>query len=158
MTFDRRVEAGLWTAAVVLAALAAARAAPLVEVEPPGSRTPRRPVVTVPAESAAAWSRVIGARDPFRLERRPADVRYGAAPRIEAMVQRPPRPALVLQGILGGPPWRAVVEGLPGRTGGTVLAEGDSVGPLAVRLVTRDSIVIAGMDTTWVLRIRETWR
>lgn len=91
----------------------------------------------------------VSVADPFRLARRPPRVAFGTtlpnAP--------PPRPRLqlALDGIVGGPPWRAVLEGVPMHDGSTVVAAGDTIGGLTVRSIRRDTVVVWGMDTTWTL-------
>jgi len=64
-----------------------------------------------------------------------------------------PRPSLVLRGIVGGPPWDAIVEGIPNHDGAYVVRAGETVGALNVRSVRRDGVIIRGMDTTWTLRL-----
>jgi hypothetical protein len=66
---------------------------------------------------------------------------------------RPPKPALVLRGVLGGPPWTAVVEGIPGQSGTTVVRPGDVLSGLTIRSVQRAVVVVRGMDTTWTLTL-----
>jgi hypothetical protein len=100
--------------------------------------------------------------DPFRLSNRPALVRYDPAsetgspssPRLPA--PSPQRPVMTLKAIVGGPPWQAIIDGIPGRPPGTVVRAGESFDKLHARLVTRDSVVIQGQDTTWVLGFRKT--
>jgi hypothetical protein len=101
---------------------------------------------------------VIGDRDPFRLTREPSSVPYVAGH--EGWVAPPPapRPIVTLSGIVG-PPWEAVLEGVPGRAGSLVAAAGDTVsraplGLLVVRRVGRDTVVLVGTDTIWKLVVR----
>ena len=94
--------------------------------------------------------------DPFRLANEPASVRYepaadGAAPMAVAPVIRP---TLVLKAIIGGPPWQAVIDGIPGHPSGTVASAGARFDKLVVRSVSRDSVVVQGPDTTWTLGFR----
>jgi hypothetical protein len=56
-----------------------------------------------------------------------------------------------------GPPWQAVVEGIPGREGGVVVREGEVLGELRVRSIKRDTVVVVGFDTTWALAVRRPW-
>jgi hypothetical protein len=63
----------------------------------------------------------------------------------------PPKPRLVLRGILGGPPWDALIEGIPGREGSAVVRTGDKLAGLLIRSVRRDTVVVRGADTTWKL-------
>lgn len=99
--------------------------------------------------------------DPFRLSNRAAITRYD--PALEgpvsvsgASAMSPlPRPTLSLKAIAGGPPWQALVDGLPGQLAGTVVSAGDRFERLVVRAVTRDSVIVQSPDTTWVLGFRK---
>lgn len=66
----------------------------------------------------------------------------------------PPRPEPVLQGVVGGPPWQAIVAGIPGREGGVVVVPGDTVGGMKVRSVGRESAVLVAKDTTYSLTLK----
>jgi len=108
---------------------------------------------------AVLTSRIVG-NDPFRLDRKPADVAYGATP--DSIANRAtataaaPRPPLVLVGIVG-PPWRALVDGVPGHDGSLVLVAGQVVAGLRVRYVTATVATISTSDTTWHLTVKRTW-
>jgi hypothetical protein len=108
-----------------------------------------------PADSLA---RAAAARDLFRADRRPAPVAYdpvrGTAPAPDA----PPKPVLVLSGIIWGALPQAVIEGLPGVDGPRVMRVGDVVAGLKVRDIESNRVLIAGMDTTWSLTVREPWK
>ena len=97
--------------------------------------------------------------DPFRLANAPATVRYDPSNENGAIGSSggPPsrRPVMTLKAIVGGPPWQAVVDGIPGQPPGTVVRTGASFDKLRARVVTRDSVVIQGPDTTWVLSFRK---
>lgn len=94
--------------------------------------------------------------DPFRLSNSPPDARYDpaneSAQATRAFTPPPVRPTFVLRAIVGGPPWHAVVDGIPGQPAGTVTRQGAQFDKLVVRSVTRDSVIIQGPDTSWVLR------
>lgn len=103
-------------------------------------------------------SDLIISNDPFRLTNAPALVRYdpkaeSAAP-TTAVAAPPIRPVMTLKAIVGGPPWQAIVDGLPGQPPGTVVRAGNAFDRLVARAVTRDSVVLQGPDTTWVLSFR----
>jgi hypothetical protein len=155
-----RTERWLWGFAAVAALVAVGgfAATPTV-VERQGS--PARRAEASPEVNAAfalgnAAVQVV-TRDPFRLERRPADVPFGAAVVPPASQPgRPPRPLLQLSGV-SGPPWQAVLEGLPGHEAGILAREGDVFTDLTVRLIRPDSVVVDGADTTWVLTVRRAW-
>lgn len=100
--------------------------------------------------------------DMFRLANAPASVRYDPAsdgPAISgssAPVAPPPfRPAMTLKAIVGGPPWQAIIDGLPGQPPGTIARTGSTFDRLTVRAVTRDSVIVQGPDTSWVLAFRK---
>ena len=97
-------------------------------------------------------------RDLFRPQRRPSSVAYDPARLVVAEVPRAPKPALAVVGIVGGTGGSAVIEGFPGVDGWRVVYRGDVVAGLRIRTIGRDSVVIIGMDTVWVLRIREPWK
>jgi hypothetical protein len=112
-------------------------------------------------ESVDAAAGNIGDHDMFRLTREPARVPYdanreGAPPPPPA----PPRPPVSLSGIVG-PPWVAVLEGVPGHEGSLVARVGDTVSRapnalLVVRRVGRDTAIVSSTDTTWALGIHRS--
>lgn len=99
-------------------------------------------------------------RDPFRLSRRPSQVPFIADTLVAAVSAeaKPAAPALLLAGIVGGPPWAAIIEGVPGREGPVVVYRGDTLAGLRVRDVRSDRAVVSSVDTTWVLTIKRTWQ
>lgn len=102
--------------------------------------------------------------DPFRLDRRPSPVAFSAAPgSVNGMAftppppPPPPKPQLSISGLVG-PPWTALLDGVPGRDGPVSVRAGDRVGELRVRGVGPDGVVVVGMDTTWRLSLKRTWQ
>jgi hypothetical protein len=98
--------------------------------------------------------------DPFRLSNAASHVRYdpatdGAVAGGAVAPTPVPKPMLVLKAIVGGPPWQAVIDGIPGQPAGTVAVQGATFDRLVVRAVTRDSVVVQGADTSWVLSFRK---
>ena len=93
--------------------------------------------------------------DPFRLANRPAIVRYGSAPpasdRGVIAAPRDPRPTMTVRAIAGGPPWHALIDGMPGQSHPTLVRAGTKVERLTVRSINRDSVVLRDADTTLVL-------
>ncbi|MEO7086498.1 MAG: hypothetical protein ABI442_18860 [Gemmatimonadaceae bacterium] len=96
--------------------------------------------------------------DPFRLSNSAPTVRFsladgttivGAAP-----IAPPLRPAFVLKAIVGGPPWQAVIDGIPGQPPGTLAEPGKRFDKFVIRDVTRDSVIVQGPDTSWILSFR----
>lgn len=115
--------------------------------------------VSHPAESLYAAAVAIVESNPFRADRRPADVPFGAVASTTPPSPQPSRvrPPLLLRGVVVGGDWMAVIEGVPGHQGGLLVRRGDVVGtqeqPLRVRSIGRDTVVIQGSDTTWALTI-----
>lgn len=144
--------------ALLAGAVGVVRAVPHVHVTvpavwgtPPIGATPSRDSLAVLAERIANT-------DPFRLARAPASVAYGAAAATPAPppAPAPPKPPLVLSGIVG-PPWAALVDGIPGHATSVLLHAGDTVAALRVRAVTRTRVTLTGLDTTWSLVVHSPW-
>ena len=96
--------------------------------------------------------------NPFRLDRSPAAIAYNSGPVEPADVEpTPPKPHLLLTGILWGEEPSAIVEGLPGIEGARVLRVGESSGSIRIRRITRQDVTLVGMDTTWMLQVRKPW-
>lgn len=93
--------------------------------------------------------------DPFRLERRPASVAFSTTPIGPAVPQAPAAPTIhiALQGTIGGPPWQAILSGVPGHDGTTIVRSGDTLGGIAIRRVSRDSVIVRVKDSTWAVTL-----
>ena len=160
------LEVALWaTAAAALgAAMWAARWTPTARAEAMAIAAPESRTTTPDAAALGRWRDRVVARDPFRLLRRASPIAFTVAMPEQGlaaatMPMRPPKPALVLRGLVGGPPWEAVLDGVPGRERGVVARAGDVLGgtaELRVRRVGADGVVITGMDTTWRLTVGGT--
>lgn len=166
----RRMEALLW--ALALAVLLPGgtrwrRAEPAAEA-PPAARDaapaePRR----VPRERLASAAASVAGGNPFRLDRAPAPIGFQQPPApgmpgtFPGMAPYepppPPRPQLLVSGIVG-PPWQAMLEGVPGREGAVVVRQGEVLGELRIREITRSVVVVASPDTTWRLTVRTPWQ
>jgi hypothetical protein len=156
--------AALWTTAGVgaVAAVRGWREA----TSPQGVRlTPQRPSASVPRLSSPDTLRMAASmiveRDPFRVDRRPSTVAFrtdleGAAP--PPPPPKPPRPALSLAGIIGGPPWEALLVGIPGKDGSFLVRQGDVIDGFRIRSVGHDSVVVQASDTTWRLAVKSPWQ
>ncbi|MBY0492073.1 MAG: hypothetical protein K2R93_19685 [Gemmatimonadaceae bacterium] len=82
-----------------------------------------------------------------------------ASPAPEAAAPTPDSPrSLTLRGVLGGPPWLAIVAGIPGRTESRVVAEGDTVGGGRVLSVRANEVRIRRADRVDTLRFTSDWR
>ncbi len=113
-------------------------------------------------DSVSAATPSITTRDPFRLSRRPAMVPYVLTPPGTGSQSLPPtRPPLALVGLVGGPPWLAILDGVPGHAESMVARAGDTLARaptvLVLRAVRRDTVVVRGVDTTWMLPVRHPW-
>jgi hypothetical protein len=64
---------------------------------------------------------------------------------------------LVLAGVIG-PPWQALIEGIPGHPGAVVLRQGQRIEDMRVISITRDRAVVQGADTTWRLTLKRNWQ
>ncbi|MDB4949562.1 MAG: hypothetical protein JWM27_2211 [Gemmatimonadetes bacterium] len=166
------IERLLW--AVALAGSAAAwagtrGAAPPHRRAHPSPLTPPPAVREIDPALLADARRRIEEGDPFRLARRPAAapfVRQVAGltpgPGMPGGVFVPPppprfRPPLALTGIVG-PPWQALLEGVPNQQGALVVREGERYGDLRIRTVRPDHVVVQGPDTTWRLTLKPKWQ
>jgi hypothetical protein len=160
----RRLEVLLWSAAAALALLAWRRVRdavpPVPAAAPPAATAPRPLPPRAPPAALAAAAEKARRGNPFRLDRSPAPVRYAVAPVPGLPAPPPPPPApprspLTLAGVVG-PPWQALIQGIPGHSGAVVVRAGARIEDLRVISVTRDRAVIQGADTTWRLTLKGT--
>ena len=128
-----------------------------VVLPPAGSSGNRSVDVGRDTLAPGSLTRGIVAHDPFRPERRPASVAFLVADPGSTAPPAPPRPVLVLTGIVWGPVPQAVLEGIPGTEGPRVVRSGDVLGELRIRRITTEVVTVTGMDTTWVLKVRKPW-
>lgn len=167
----RRLETLLWALALAVALLGWARwrrAEPAADA-PAGELSPTPPEPRhIPPGRLAAAARTVAGGNPFRLDRAPAPIgfarpggpgmpdAFGASPP-PYVPPPPPRPQLFVSGIVG-PPWQALLEGVPGREGAVVVRRGDVLGDLRVHEITQTVVVVASPDTTWRLPVRRPWQ
>jgi hypothetical protein len=131
-------------------------------VEPEPIRKSSRPLAQTTllqsptTESFLAAVREVTAGNPFRTSRRPSSLPFGTDVQTAEQSQPPrqPHPALVLAGIVGGPPWVALLEGVPGRDGPVAVRRGDTIAGLSVGEITSQGAVIASVDTVWKLTLK----
>lgn len=126
-----------------------------LNVHKPASRAGEEQREEQGEEQRAELTDSIIEHDPFRLARRPADMPFGSSSE-KSLPSAPPvqRPALVLAGIVGGPPWEALLEGIPGREGSVVARTGEEVAGFLLVRVDRRGVTLRGHDTTVVLAVR----
>ena len=153
------VERGLWLATLIAVAVMvralvmhpAPAPAPAVEQNVLRPFGPFRPLN---GDSVTAWARTVVSRNPFRLNRSPSEAAFAALDETPQPVAEPPAwPVVQVRGVVGGPPWRAVLEGIPGREGAVVVQDGARFGDLVIRAVSRDSVVVAYADSVWALEV-----
>lgn len=106
-----------------------------------------------PSALTRAADSVIGT-DLFRLERHPTQVAFGTPPVAGPSTVPPQHPQLAFGGIIGGPPWRAILSGVPNHDGSLVIAPGDTFGGLRVRAIRHDTVIVQGRDTMWTFTVR----
>jgi hypothetical protein len=85
--------------------------------------------------------------DPFRLDRHPSQATLAPATTISPSAVSEPL-HLALTGVSGGPPWHAIVSGIPGHDAGMVVNAGDTVGGIKVRAIRRDTVIVQTRDST----------
>jgi len=62
------------------------------------------------------------------------------------------RPTLTLKGT-AGPPWQAIIDGVPGQPNAVVVRVGSVFDRFIIKSVTRDTVVVQGPDGTWVVSL-----
>jgi hypothetical protein len=135
-------------------------AVPAPAVEAREMRPSARPVPVVDTIALAAAAARIRARNAFRIDRKPTDVLYNPwEPSAPPPPPVPPRavPQLVLAGLVG-PPWNALLEGVPGRETGVLLALGEELNGITFAALRGDTVLLSGLDTTWTLTARRAWQ
>jgi hypothetical protein len=134
------------------------------EREPPPSELRSRSAAAPPAPADSVWRAALQAavdRAPFRASRRLADVAYDPDRRSDVALPAPaapPKPSLVLSGLVWEREPAAVIEGFPGIDGPRVVHRGEVVGGLTVKRIQASGVVIAGLDTVWHLTVRAPWQ
>jgi hypothetical protein len=162
----RQVRNSLWALSVAALLTApmgwrAASAEPETRIPPLSSSASE--LRRASADSLAKMAANIAAHDPFRLDHHPASVAY--RPELDGVVAvapppppKPPKPHLAVAGILGGPPWTALLDSVPGRDGSVLVKRGDTLGSLKIGSVGRDTVVVQGADTLWKLVVKRPWQ
>jgi hypothetical protein len=148
---------GAWAFVVSgVAALGWSAVAPVGDAAPLGAAARLAPTPTLSARAVPdSLVRRIVSRDPFRPDRRPSPVAYDPTRAGQPIVAPPPKPTLVLVGVVQGTDPTAVIEGLPGIEGPRVVRVGDVIGGLTVRAIATDGVRVVGLDTVWVLKVRK---
>lgn len=74
---------------------------------------------------------------------------------IAAKRPAPEPPPVQLKGIIGGPPWLAVLGVNGGGGDDRVLRVGDSLGAVELREVRKDQVTLFYRDSTWTIALRQ---
>jgi hypothetical protein len=135
-------------------------------VQAPATRVPAhlsapRPPHVPNRKQLAQRADQLRSRNPFRLDRTPTARRFGllepspGAPVVQAPA--PVVPVLTLAGILGGPPWSAIIEGIPGHETGITLRVGEAANGVRLEWVRRDTAKITAADKAWIVTFKKPW-
>lgn len=160
----RLIETLLWSVTVI--AIATATLEWRHEMHRPHAPAPTiwpvaSPVTPPGSDSLEVLAERIVDADVFRLDRKPATAPYrpNADTQVASVPATPtaPRPLLTLAGVVGGPPWAALLDGVPGHDGTLVVHRGESVAGLIVNAISLAGITVTGMDTTWRLVVKRPW-
>jgi hypothetical protein len=158
-----RLEVGLICLAALLATVAWrrwTRASVAMAAPAPVSPPVRNALRTFSAASLDSFADFATSYDPFRLAGAPATVRFEAVPGSRSSAGATPMPAtdryrpLLVVRAISGPPWIALIEGIPGKANLTLVRADGTYDRLRVRSITRDTVVMEGPDTTWTLPIK----
>ncbi len=157
-----RADIALIAAVILISSLAVVRwhgALDAVSATPGTPRVAaiRTPVPTLSAAALDSATSMIADNDPFRLANAPSAVAYDPAADLpggsvpQRAVVASIRPTFLVRGIIGGPPWQAIMDGIPGQPPGTIVRSGMTFDRLSVRSVGRDTVVVQAPDTIWKL-------
>jgi hypothetical protein len=160
----RGMRQALWMMTAIAALLAAVGwrlGAPVLDATIPPLPRGARELRRSSSDSLSAAAAAIAAHDPFRADHHPPSVAY--RPELEGIAPpppppKPPKPRLALAGIVGGPPWEALLDSVPGRDGSVLVRKGDTLGGLRVRSIGRDTVIVQGADTVWKLVVKRPWQ
>lgn len=98
-------------------------------------------------------------RAPFSSKAQGARERAQDVPELTAPATvRDPVPNLRLAATAGGPPWRAILGGVPGAASETLVRPGDSIGDFTVVDIGPESITLRWRDTTFTIRTERSTR
>ena len=157
--------AALWCAAgaMALAALRIASPSPVGRATAPSIAAAPAPAVHADAESLQTQAADLRAGNPFRLQRTPTDRLYGTPQGVETSqaangAPEPSLPALTLAGIVGGPPWSAVLESGQSERPGMLLRVGEEWNGIRVEWIRSDSVKLVTADTGWIVALKRPWR
>ena len=155
----RMVFAVSWSSTVLVCALGGAETYAVLHPAPRARgqiQIPPLAIAPTPLPNAAAHDSALGAiieGNLFRRDRSPAVVTaQPAASPPKAIIQRP---HLELRGLMGGPPWQVLLDGVPGHQSSVLMRVGQSIGGITVTAVNAGTVVLNGADTIWQLTLRK---
>lgn len=157
----------LWLATVAVAGAALigwSYAAKDSDLEPRSFPSGAPDVYRTSGDTAKSRATYIAAHDPFRADHHPSTVAFRPELASDGTSSppppppKPPKPRLALGGIVGGPPWSAILDSVPGRDGSVLVRKGDTLSGLRIRSVGRDTVIVQGADTVWKLTVRRPWQ
>ena len=131
---------------------------------PPSGGQARSSLPAVPPHPPAEALVQARLADPFRPDRSPPPGRYGleTQPEAEAAYAAPGRAVAMEMQLRGtavaGGVRLALIENPADGRGLRIYRDGDSISSFIVRLVSGDSVVLVGDDTTVVLAIERPWK
>lgn len=88
-------------------------------------------------------------RSVFRLDGALPGELVATAPDVPPPPTQLPSYAVSVRAITGGPPWRAILVGLPGAPEMRVVRPGDRFGPIEVRGILREHVMLVSADSSW---------
>ena len=154
---NARLDAGLFLLSILLALNGVQRARSLSATASSESSSTSivtgRPPLLPSVDSLEEDAATITVNDPFRLANRPPGVRFSPTS-LATPSPVPVRPFFTVRAIIGGPPWSALLEGIPGQSGGVIVSAGNTFDKLRIRSITRDTVVMQSPDTTWKLTMK----
>lgn len=125
----------------------------------PVVRSPTRNLQAAALPPVDSIVQVVVSRDAFRITRRPAEASFNPVHTDAALTTgSEPKPLLSVVGIISGSMPTAIIEGFPGTDGPRVVRVGDTIAGLRVRSIEALAVRVSGMDTTWLLKVKEPWR
>ena len=154
----RMVLVGIWAAAVSLCAFGAIDMYGLLH--PATRQSTPNPIPALIVTSAR--SHAIAAYDTaldvivdgnlFRRDRSEAEEVVQTASSLPKPVVQ--RPRIELRGLMGGPPWEVLLDGMPGHPSSVLMRVGQTIAGITVAAVKSGTVVLTGADTIWHLTLR----
>ncbi len=134
---------------------------PVAGVAQTSVRTADGTIAMPAASSLAVVTATIALSDPFRLDHRPSAVAFKPGAEVSPVASAP-LGRIIAKGVVGGPPWQAVLDSVPGRNDNVVARVGDTLRqgpiPIVVRSIRADMIILAVGDSTMRLPVTGVWR